>query len=80
MTAGLQTPKARTAFPNGTSLYMGKEGFPPLFSSCSAEGAVPQVGGKGKRQRSAWMQLLLICGAHVGVSTVAVTREGGKVI
>lgn len=76
MTVGLPTPKARTASPNGTSLHMGEEGFPPLFGNCSAQGVVPQVGGKGKRQRWKWQrspcrQLLLICGAHVFVSTVA---------
>lgn len=43
-----------------------------LFGNSSAQGAVPQVGRKGKRKKSPWMQLLLGCRAHVGVSTVAV--------
>lgn len=76
MTVGLPTPKARTASPSGKSLTTGEEGFPPRFGNCSAQSAVP-VGGKGERQRwkwqrPPWRQLLLICGALAGVSTVAV--------
>lgn len=64
---------------------MGKEGFPTRFGNWSAQGPLPEVGGKGKRTEVGWdalfcpdEQLLLGCGEHVGASTVAVPSGGQK--